>query len=181
MIVSPTGSIDPDFVAMLELARRLFPRDLLESEDELGAEADGRSRLPYRYLLWKEEVVTGFVRYVRLAMDVGFVVHIGVDPGRQGCGIGRRLIEAARQALVSDVVVAEVEDGHSLDWWRRQGAEIVSSRYTQPPLHADTRPMALNLVALGPWRTVPNLVERFYAEVWELGADHSFVRRAVAR
>ena len=183
MIVPIRSSATDEFEGVLALAHRLFPPETREPDETWRAEADGASRVPYRYLVWKEdEAVAGFVRFASLLMGVGFVIHLGVLAEHRGRGIGGALLRLAREAGEPDraVWLAEVEVGDPLQWWRRQGAETVTDSYAQPALRPETAPVPLNLVALGPWRTVPGLVERFCAEVWGLGADDPLVRRAVA-
>jgi GNAT superfamily N-acetyltransferase len=180
VIVELGSSSDPRFERLLDLAHALFPPAVLEPDAELRDEVDGQSRLPYRYLVWEEQGgVAGFVRFVRLPMDVGFAIHIGVDPERERKGIGKRLLRAAWERMECPVILAEVEAGAPLTWWHKQGAEIVTRRYTQPALRPGGEEVPLNLVAIGPWRSVPHLVERFYEEVWGLPETDAFVQRAV--
>ena len=180
MIRALASSNDPLAAGLLDLAHRLFPPALLEPDEQLRREMDGGGPVPYRYLVWDSDGLGGFVRFARLRLGATFVVHIAVEPARQGRGIGHALLLAAREAGGGGTLVAEVEPGPSMAWWLREGAIPITPAYTQPALRPETEPFPLALVALGTVEDATGFVEAFYREVWELESESALVKRAVA-
>lgn len=179
MISEITSSSDPRFAALLKLFHEEFPPETREPDEQLIAEADRRWPLAYRYLVWSEPLVTGFVRFVHLEQTgVLFVIHIAVAPEGRGKGIATRLLEAMRQEAPGLPIVCEVDPHEAMDWWIGRGAEKVTSTYTQCALRPETAPVPFNLMAIGEIADPRAMIASFYREVWGLEADHPFVVKA---
>lgn len=176
MIVPISSSKDPRVLGLLRLAHLLFPPALIEPDAQLLAEMDGKGHLPYRYSVWEEDGVVGFVRFASLSFGPKYVVHLGVDPDRQGRGIGGALL----RSVGVETILLEVGNGREIVWWRRHGAETLTPTYTQPSLRPETPPCPLNLMAIGHVVDTRQTVEAFYREVWQRPGDDPLVRLAVA-
>jgi GNAT superfamily N-acetyltransferase len=178
------GSGDLAFTEVLRIAHSNFSRSFLEPEEELILEVDGRSRLPYRYLIWDSGPVKAFARFTPLkTINAGFIVHIAVDEPFRREGIGLQLLDAVHEAIGGREVplLAEVEAGAPLEWWlAKAGAQVLSRTYTQPALHQDTEPQDLHLLMRGTVRNRNELIVDFYREVWELPPDHPYVTKSLA-
>gem|GEM_PF-2471753 len=178
------SSSDPAFQEVLRLAHANFSPSFLEPDQDLVAEVDGHSRVPFQYLVWDDGVVRGFARFARLrTVAASFIVHLAVDEPYRREGLGLRLLDGAHLASGGPAVpmLAEVEEGAPMTWWReRARAQVISDRYTQPALRADTEPQRLSLLARGHVSNPRSLIERFYDEVWELPPGHPFVVEALA-
>lgn len=174
MIHEITSSQDQHWQPLLRLFHATFPPETREPDEQLVAEADRRYRLPFRYLVWLDPGVVGFMRFATLPRSgVEFVVHIAVAPSHRGRGIAAELL-----ARAAPPIVAEVEVGAAMRFWSKQGARTISETYTQPALRPETPPMPFHLMAIGEITDPERLVECFYEEVWEREADDPMVRRA---
>lgn len=177
MIAELHSSKDPRFEALLALFHQEFTPETREPDEQLIAEVDGQWPLPYRYFVWADPDVEGFIRFVHLPQtEALFVIHVAVAPASRGKGIGSQLLAAVRATAPGLPIVCEVDPEEAMDWWRGRGARTVTPSYTQPALRPETKPVPFHLMAIG--EPKPTLVADFYREVWELEPDHPFVQRA---
>jgi GNAT superfamily N-acetyltransferase len=179
MISEIKGSNDPRFAALLKIFHEEFPPETREPDEQLYAEADGQWPVPYRYLVWSEPLVTGFVRFVHLK-DTGalFVIHIAVLPEARGKGNAIRLLAAVRQEAPDLPIVCEVDPHEAMEWWTARGAETITSTYTQCALRPETEPVPFHLMRIGEVPDPKAFIASFYREVWGLEPDHPFVLKA---
>jgi GNAT superfamily N-acetyltransferase len=175
------GSGDPHWPPLLALFHAEFPPETREPDTQLVAEADGGWPLPYRYFVWAEPSVRGFVRFVLLPKTQAlFVIHIAVAPDARRRGIGARLLDAVRATAPHAPVVCEVDPEEAMPWWQARGARTVTPTYTQPALRPETEPVPFHLMAIGDVPDPAGWVEAFYREVWDLSPAHPLVRHALA-
>jgi GNAT superfamily N-acetyltransferase len=176
-----TTSLDPAFAKLLDLYHREFPRATREPDEQLYQEIECRYRIPFRFFVIESgKNVAGFVRWAMLPkMQTGFIIHLAVDERFRKKGFGRQLVLDVRKQCGNRPILAEVEDT-VFPWWEARGAKILTPTYTQPALHADTSPVLLNLISMGPVLRPPDTIRDFYREVWELGPDENMVKHAVA-
>lgn len=121
----------PDLAAVSDLESRLFPEDAW-SPASWWAELAGRPRRDYVVLTDEQGALVGYAG-LDLGGEVADVMTIAVDPDRQGCGLGRRLLtELLHRASASGVaqVMLEVRADNSpaIGMYERAGFAVVHTR-----------------------------------------------------
>lgn len=190
------GLDDPAARPMLALFASAFPPDEVEPIEWLEAEIEGRHPLRTEFVVAeREDTFLGFARWVRLQSAYAALgIHLAVEPAARRQGVGEALVEYVRDAEEDRALLLEVErfeDAEDdeerrvrekrLNWFRGQGATLISPTYTQPALGPLGRPVPLNLLRIGGESSLgAAYVRAVYADVYELPPDHPLVTQALA-
>ncbi|MFZ4509095.1 MAG: GNAT family N-acetyltransferase [Fimbriimonas sp.] len=200
-MVALESTASPHFADFVRLYESSFPPYEREPLDEVRGQIDSPVD-PQRFWNFVGVRSGAVVAILRLGYlpetQVGFVVHIAVDPSVRGQGLGGEVLEFAHahcqnvdagfRGLILEVERAEdaedpeamVERSRRVEWFQRHGAQFISRAYTQPSLGPGLPPVILNLMMIGEVPANPRtMVADFYAEAWGLEPEHPFVRRAL--
>jgi ribosomal protein S18 acetylase RimI-like enzyme len=204
------GPEDPAFGPCMGLYESSFPPDEREPIHRLSswfprAFASKDKVSHHHFVAERGSKPVGYVycQYLRKSR-MGFIVYIVVDSSERRQGIGHQLLAHSIAILKKDSfllsasyrgTVLEVEreqDAHGeeelrirrarLEFFRKAGAELLTSSYVQPALTEEKSPVNLNLLVIpAEFDQEPKAaIESFYEDVFGLPPIHPFVKNSTA-
>jgi GNAT superfamily N-acetyltransferase len=192
------GPADPLYWPTLELYVETFPRDERGPLSEMAAYASGSPPPgPWRLeVAEKGGVLAGLIFYgVFPSLPAGFLIFIAASQAFRGSGIGKALLQRTAQECLPGPLLWECERPEAardaqelavrlrrLEWFRRQGASLLSKGHTQPALAPDREPVPLYILGL-PGQdglNFPTLFPKVMAEAYGMAPDDPCLLEALA-
>jgi GNAT superfamily N-acetyltransferase len=166
-VLKKTVSVShPFFSSCLELYISAFPADERRDVESLGKLLDD-SRFRFHYLI-DGNVLAGFLTAWQFTEYI-YVEHFAVFPNLRSSGIGSRAIKRLSEIYKSPAILeierpATDQAKRRLDFYLKNGFQVIKSDYTQPAYGPDKKPVPALL--LGNTGLNPDQIEQIITELY---------------